>query len=120
MSTQAFIAASPRGSSQAISPYCSGLSGLTAQRPGRSFCWTIVSTDSEIITSALPFRISSKMVTLSLKTTIFACLKLARTKRSLLPPGFLITVTLGLLMSATVWNFATFSQRVIGALPLTM
>ena len=68
----------------------------------------------------MPFRISSKIVVLSVKMTIFALLKLARAKRSLLPPGFSITVTLGLSMSATVWNFATFSQRVIGALPLTM
>ena len=80
----------------------------------------MTSTDSEIITSALPFRISSKIFVLSSKITIFACLKLARTKRSLLPPGFSITVTPGLSMSATVWNLATFSHFVIGALPLTM
>src|SRR3989442_1676120 len=65
VSIHPLIAASPRGSSQAISPYCNGLSGLTAHSPGRSFCWTIVSTGSEIITSAFPFRISSKIVTLS-------------------------------------------------------
>ena len=93
---------------------------MTAHRPGRAFCWVMVSTDSEIITSALPFRISSKIVTLSLKTTTFASGRLARTKRSLLPPGLVMTVTEGLLMSATVWNLATFSHRVIGALPLTM
>ena len=57
---------------------------------------------------------------LSLWMTIFAFLKLARAKRSLLPPGFSMTVTFGLSMSATVWNFATFSHLVIAALPLTM
>ena len=57
---------------------------------------------------------------MSSKITIFACLKFARAKRSLLPPGFSTTVTPGLSMSAIVWNFATFSHFVIGALPLTM
>ena len=70
--------------------------------------------------TAIPPADSPKIVTLSGKITIFACLKLARAKRSLLPPGFSITVTFGLSMSAIVWNFATFSHLAIGALPLTM
>jgi hypothetical protein len=38
---------------------------LTAHSPGRIRCWTSVSADSEIMTSAFPFRISSKIVVLS-------------------------------------------------------
>src|SRR4029453_19682744 len=52
VSIQPFMVASPRGSSQAISPYCNGLSGFTAHSPGGSFACTIVSTDSEHHTSA--------------------------------------------------------------------
>ena len=34
--------------------------------------------------------------------------------------GFYAAVTVGLSMSAMLWNLATFSHLVIGALPLTM
>ena len=49
-----------------------------------------------------------------------AVLKLALAKRSLLPPGLAITRTPALSMSATLWYFATSSQRASGTLPLTM
>jgi hypothetical protein len=65
-------------------------------------------------------RISSKIVTFSPCKVSLACLKLARAKRSLLPPGLKITRTAGLSIWATVWYLATSAQRAIGVLPLTM
>ena len=111
---------SSRGSIQAISPYCSGLSGLTAHRPGFSFCCVMASADSVTKTSARFASSSSKIVTFSPCSVSLACLKLARAKRSLLPPGLKITRTSGLSMAATLWYLATSAQRAIGVLPLTM
>src|SRR5207237_10175292 len=64
VSIHPLIAASPRGSSHAISPYCSGVSGLTGHNPGGRFGWTIVSTDSEIVASALALSIGPQSNTL--------------------------------------------------------
>jgi hypothetical protein len=47
-------------------------------------------------------------------------LKLARAKRSLLPPGLKITRVAGWSMAATLWYLATSAQRAMGVLPLTM
>ena len=82
-----------------------------AHRPGLSFCCVMASADSVTKTSARLARISSKIVTFSPCCVSLACLKLARAKRSLLPPGLKITLTSGRSIWSMVWYLDTSAQR---------
>jgi hypothetical protein len=110
-------ATSPRGGCHAISPYWSGV-GLTAHRPGAG-----VADDGlgrlrdHDVGVGLQDLVEDRRVVVD---DDLRALEVGAREASLLPPGFSITVTVGLSMSATVWYLATFSQRVIGALPLIM